>query len=201
MEGQRMSARRGRYVTFDTVLEEAVLRARREVDKRSQDLPEDLKRDVAERIGISAIRYIMLSVEPAKGANFVWDRVLNFEMNSAPFINYAYTRGLGIIRKLGKIEKPKGFDKLNEPVEQELILQLSKLPEVFAEAADDLNPTRLCTYTTELAQRFHEFYEKSDISHLTEDESKLQRTALSIAVRDVLKRLADVLDFRLAARM
>src|SRR2546428_827775 len=105
LEGQRMSARRGRYVTFDTVLEEAVLRARREVDKRSQDLPEDLK------------------------------------------------------------------------------------------------PTRLCTYTTELAQRFHEFYEKSDISHLTDEELKWQRAALVIAVRDVLRRLADVLGFRLAERM
>src|SRR5438309_902383 len=169
--------------------------------RETQDLPEDLKQDVAERIGISAIRYTMLSVEPAKGVDFVWDRVLNFEMNSAPFINYAYTRGLGIIRKLGKIEKPKGFDKLNEPVEQELILQLSKLPEVFAEAADDLNPTRLCTYTTELAQIFHEFYEKSDISHLTDEELKWQRAALVIAVRDVLRQLADVLGFRLAERM
>ena len=201
LEGQRMSARRGRYVTFDTVLEEAVIRARKEVDKRSPDLPEDLKQDVAERIGISAIRYTMLSVEPAKGVNFVWDRVLNFEMNSAPFINYAYTRGLGIIRKLGKIEKPKMFDKLNEPAEQALILQLSKLPEVFAEAADDLNPTRLCTYTTELAQRFHEFYEKSDISHLTDEELKWQRVSLVIAVRDILRKLTDVLGLRLAERM
>jgi len=201
LEGQRMSARRGRYVTFDIVLEEAVQRAWKEVDKRSPDLPEDVKQDVAEKIGTSAIRYTMLSVEPAKSVNFVWDRVMNFEMNSAPFINYAYTRGLGILRKLGKIEKPKGFDRLNEPVEQELILQLSKLPEVFAEAADDLNPTRLCNYTTELAQRFHEFYEKSDISHLTDQELKWQRVSLVIAVRDVLKRLADVLGLALAERM
>src|SRR5437879_13744148 len=123
MEGPGMAGRRGRYVKFGTVLEEAVLGGRKEVEKRSQDLPEDLKQDVAERIGISAIRYTMLSVEPAKGVDFVWDRVLNFEMNSAPFINYAYTRGLGIIRKLGKIEKPKGFDKLNDPAEQALILK------------------------------------------------------------------------------
>jgi arginyl-tRNA synthetase len=122
-------------------------------------------------------------------------------MNSAPFINYAYTRGLGILRKLGKVEQPQGYDKLNEPAEQALILQLSKLPEVFAEAADDLNPTRLCTYATELAQRFHEFYEKSDISHLADEELKRQRAALVVAVRDVLKRLADVLGFRLAERM
>src|SRR3989454_9878253 len=92
------------------------------------------------------------------------------------------------------------FDKLNEPAEQALILQLSKLPEVFAEAADDLNPTRLCTFTTELAQRFHEFYEKSDISHLTDEELKWQRVTLGIAVRDILRKLAEVLGVRLVAR-
>src|SRR5207245_9321019 len=85
LEGQRMSARRGRYVTFDTVLEEAVLRARKEVDKRSPDLPEELKKDVAERIGISAIRYTMLIFEPAKAVDFVWDRVLILELNSPSF--------------------------------------------------------------------------------------------------------------------
>ena len=72
---------------------------------------------------------------------------------------------------------------------------------MFAEAADDLNPTRLCTYTTELAQRFHEFYEKSDISHLTDEELKWQRVSLVIAVRDILRKLTDVLGLRLAERM
>ncbi len=201
LEGQRMSARRGRYVTFDTVLAEASHRARQEVDKRSKDLPESMKDDTAERIGISAIRYTMLSVEPAKGVDFVWDRVLNFEMNSAPFINYAYTRGLGILRKIGRIEKPRGYDKLDQPQEQALILHLAKLPEVFAEAADTLNPTGLCIYTTELAQRFHEFYEKSDISHLTDMELKWQRASLVVAVRDVIRNLADVLGLKLAERM
>ncbi|HZD13188.1 MAG TPA: DALR anticodon-binding domain-containing protein, partial [Candidatus Binatus sp.] len=173
----------------------------KEVEKRSPDLPEEVKQDVAERIGISAIRYTMLSVEPVKGVNFVWDRVLNFEMNSAPFINYAYTRGLGILRKLGRVEKPKGHDKLTEPADEALILHLSKLPGIFASAADNLDPTVLTGYATELAQRFHEFYEKSDISHLADEELKQQRTALVMAVRDVLRNLADVLGLKLAERM
>ncbi len=201
LEGQRMSARRGRYVTFDTVMDEAAHRARLEVEKRSTDLPQELKDEAAEKIGMSAVRYTMLSVEPEHHVNFVWERALNFEMNSAPFINYAYTRGLGILRKLGKIEKPEAFDKLDQPAEQALILHLAKLPEAFAEFADAFNPTGLCQYTTELAQRFHEFYEKSDISHLKDEDLKWQRAALVMAVREVLGNLAEVLGLKLAERM
>src|SRR5213596_1389100 len=166
LEGQRMSARRGRYLTFDQLLDEALLRAREEVEKRSTELPEEVKYRVAESLSISAIRYAMLSVEAVKSTNFTWDRALNFEANSAPFINYAYTRGLGILKKLGSHERPSYFNKLIEPAEQNLILALARFPETFARSAEELDPTLLCLYANDLAQRFHEFYEKYDISHL-----------------------------------
>src|SRR5881628_3307751 len=201
LEGQRMSARRGRYVTFDQLLDEAFVRAREEVDKRSPDLPASVKDSIAERISISAVRYAMLSVEAVKSTNFVWDRALNFEANSAPFINYAYTRALGILKKLGKLERPKTFDRLNEPVEQNLILSLARFPETFARSAEELNPTLLCLYANQVAQRFHEFYEKSDISHLADEELKLQRAALVEASSTVIKSVVSLLGFELAERM
>ncbi|TMI19603.1 arginine--tRNA ligase [Candidatus Bathyarchaeota archaeon] len=201
LEGQGMSARRGRYVTFDQVLDETLTRAKTEVDRRSPSIPEELRQRTAERIAISAVRYAILSVEAVKATNFVWDKVLNFETNSAAFINYAYTRSSGILRKLGKIAEPKAFNLLTDPVEQALVLELSKLPETFAEAADDLNPTLLCLSANLLAQRFHEFYEKSDISHVSNDELKWERVAIVLAVRTVLKTLAGLLGLELAERM
>ena len=201
LEGQGMSARRGRYVTFDQVLDETLTRARTEVDRRSPSIPEELRQRTAERIATSAVRYAILSVEAVKSTNFVWDKVLNFETNSAAFINYAYTRSSGILRKLGRIEEPKAFNLLTDPVEQALVLELSKLPETFAEAADDLSPTLLCLYANLLAQRFHEFYEKSDISHVSDNELKWQRVALVLAVGIVLKTLAGLLGLELAERM
>jgi arginyl-tRNA synthetase len=201
LEGQRMSARRGRYVTFDQVLDETVTRAKSEVDRRSPDLPEEIRQRTAERIAISAVRYAILSVEAVKSTNFVWDKVLNFESNSAAFINYAYTRSSGILRKLGKLAEPKTLGLLKDPAEQALVLELSKFPETFARAADDLNPTLLCLYANLLAQRFHEFYEKSDISHVSDNELKWQRVALVLAVRTVLKTVAGLLGLELAERM
>ncbi|HEV2120168.1 MAG TPA: arginine--tRNA ligase [Candidatus Bathyarchaeia archaeon] len=201
LEGQRMSARRGRYVTFDQVLDETLARARSEVDRRSPSLPDETRLRIAERIGISAVRYAILCVEAVKSTNFVWDKVLNFEANSAAFINYAYTRSSGILRKLGRLEQPKTLSLLKDPTEQELVLELSKFPETFSKAADHLNPTQLCLYANLLAQRFHEFYEKSDISHVSNNELKWQRVALVLAVRTVLKTVAGLLGLELAERM
>jgi arginyl-tRNA synthetase len=201
LEGQKMSARRGRYVTFDQVLDESLLRAKEEVEKRSTELSKELKDRVAERISVSAIRYAMLSVEAIKSTNFVWDRVLNFEANSAPFINYAYTRSLSILKKLGKISTPENFDKLVEPAEQALILALARFPETFVAAAEELNPTLLAQYTNQLAQRFHEFYEKSDIIHVKDDSLRMQRATMATAVRTVVETCARILGLKLAERM
>jgi len=201
LEGQKMSARRGRYVTLDQVLDETVLRAKEEVDRRSPSIPEEIRQRIADRIAISAVRYAILSVDAIKSTNFVWDKVLNFEANSAAFINYAHTRSSGILRKLGKLAEPKKLDLLKDPVEQALVLELSKFPETFAKAADDLNPTMLCLYANLLSQRFHEFYEKSDISHVSNEELKWQRGALVLAVRTVLKTVAGLLGLELAERM
>ena len=201
LEGQRMSARRGRYVTFDQVLDESSLRANQEVEKRSTELSKELKQRVAQRISVAAIRYAMLSVEAVKSTNFVWDRVLNFESNSAPFINYAYTRSLSILKKLGNFAIPEGFEALVEPQEHALILSLARFPEVFAASAEELNPTLLAQYANQLAQRFHEFYEKSDIIHVKDNNLKKQRATLAIAVRIVLENVTRLLGLKLAERM
>ncbi len=201
LEGRRMSARRGRYYTFDEVLQEAHLRARAEVEKRSPELSEEAKEDVAGRISVSAIRYVILSVEAAKPTNFVWERALSFETNSAPFINYAYTRGLGILRKLGTFTPEESFNLLSAPAEEQLVLHLSRFPETFVKASEDLNPTLLCLYANELAQRFHEFYEKVDISHVQDPELRAQRASLVIGVRTVIGTVAGLLGLRLAERM
>src|SRR5438445_13863999 len=117
---------RGRYITFDQVLDETVLPAKSEVDRRSPSIPREIRQRIAERIAISAVRYAILSVEAIKSTNFVWDKVLNFETNSAAFINYAYTRSSGILRKLGRVEQPKTVNLFKQPVKQALVMELYK---------------------------------------------------------------------------
>ena len=98
-----MSSRRGRIVTLDEVVTEGIKKAYAEVEKRSPTLNSEEKKNMAETISIGAIKYALLSVEPLHEVVFSWDRVLNLESNSAPFINYGFTRANGILKKIGTI--------------------------------------------------------------------------------------------------
>ncbi len=201
LPGYKMSGRRGRYVTLDEVLDEAILRANGEVQKRNPELPEGDRKKIAEAVGLSAVKYALLAVEPAKNVIFVWDRVVNFEVNSAPFINYAYTRAHGIIRRIGEVGAKPRFEDLTEPVEQELMMEVAKFPEVVARAADQLRPDDIAIYANHLAQKFHEYYEKVDVSHLRDEGLKAARIAFVKAVQVVLRNAMSLLGIRLAERM
>ena len=97
-----MSSRRGHYITFDQVLDEAVERAYGEVSKRSPQLSEDEKHKIANFVGLGAVRYALVDVDTSKPVIFTWERVLNFETNSAPYVQYTHARACSILRKADK---------------------------------------------------------------------------------------------------
>ena len=99
LPGYKMSSRRGHYITFDEVLDEAVRRAYEEVSKRSPMLSEEEKRNIANFVGLGAVRYALVDVDPGKPVMFTWERVLNFETNSAPYVQYTHARACSILRK------------------------------------------------------------------------------------------------------
>ncbi len=199
--GEKMSSRRGKIVTLDGVVEEGVKRAYVEVEKRSPTLDSEEKKNMAETISIGAIKYALLSVEPLHEVVFSWDRVLNFETNSAPFINYGYTRANGIIKKVGNISLPINYTKLGHPLEKRLILSLAKFPSIFIDASDRLRPDDLATYANQLTKQFHEYYEKVDVSHLDDDELKNSRAHLINTFKIVISNCMNVLGIVLSERM
>jgi len=199
--GEKMSSRRGKIVTLDGVVEEGVKRAYAEVEKRSPMLSTEEKKNMAETISIDAIKYALLSVEPLHEVVFSWDRVLNFETNSAPFINYGYTRANGILKKVGNISLPINYTKLGHSLEKRLILSLAKFPSIFIDASDRLRPDDLATYANQLTKQFHEYYEKFDVSHLDDDELKNSRAHLINAFKIVVSNCMNVLGIVLSERM
>lgn len=200
LPGFKMSSRRGRIVTLDEVIDEAIKRAYQEVSKRFS-LSEEEKIEVAKRIGIASIKYALLSVEPLKTVIFNWDRVLNFEKNSAPFINYAYTRAGGILRKAKITLENIDVSKLTHPLEKEILLKIIKFPEVFKNATDNLKPEDLVNFANALAENFHEYYEKVDVTHVPEEELKKARVFLIYAVRSVIKTAMELAGIKLAEKM
>ncbi|MEM3475995.1 MAG: arginine--tRNA ligase [Candidatus Bathyarchaeia archaeon] len=200
LPGFKMSSRRGRIVTLDEVIDEAIKRAYQEVSKRSS-LSEEEKMEIAKRVGIASIKYALLSVEPLKTVVFNWDKILNFERNSAPFINYAYTRANGILKKAGVTLDKIDASKLTHPLEKEILLKIIKFPEVFKNAVDNLKPENLINFANALAENFHEYYEKIDVTHVLDEELKKARVFLIYAVKTVIKTVMELVGIKLAERM
>jgi arginyl-tRNA synthetase len=158
LPGYKMSSRRGHYITFDQVLDEAVERAYQEVSKRSPQLSEEEKRKIAEFVGLGAVRYALVDVDSSKPVVFTWERVLNFETNSAPYVQYTHARACSILRKAGREPEHPGYELLSERLERELVLNLAGWPDTFVEAAEYLKPNLIADYANALADKFNTFY-------------------------------------------
>ena len=186
LPGYKMSSRRGHYITFDEVLNEAVQRAYEEVSKRSPMLSEEEKRKIANFVGLGAVRYALVDVDPSKPVVFTWDRVLNFETNSAPYVQYTHARACSILRKVTHAVENPAFELLTEKLERELILHLAGFPDMFIEATEYLKPNMIADYTNTLADKFNTFYNALPVIKAETPELSGARVALTDAIRTVL---------------
>jgi arginyl-tRNA synthetase len=200
LPGVKMSKRRARYIALDDVLQQAKARVNETMSRRKDELGATESDEIIRSIALGAIRFTMLNVNSAKNLTFTWDRVLSLERNSAPFINYAYTRAGSIIRKLGEIPEKANLTLLNNPLERLLILKIAQLPEVFREAADQLKPEELAGYANSVAEKFHEYYEKVDVIH-SDEQVRNARAVLVRAAQIVLRNSIELLGIRVSERM
>ncbi len=186
LPGYKMSSRRGHYITFDQVLDDAIERAYSEVSKRSPLLTEEEKRNIASFVGIGAVRYALIDVDPGKPVVFTWDRVLNFETNSAPYVQYTHARACSILRKAAR--KPESVDcaLLKEKLERDLVLALASFPDMFIECAEYLKPNMIADYSNALADKFNTFYNALPVIKAESAELSDARIALTDAIRIVL---------------
>ena len=158
LPGYKMSSRRGHYITFDAVLDEAIQRAYEEVSKRSPLLSDEEKRKIANFVGLGAVRYALVDVDSSKPVVFTWERVLNFETNSAPYVQYTHARACSILRKAAKEPENPGYELLVEKLEREFVLNLAGFPDAFVEATEYLKPNMIADYANALADKFNTFY-------------------------------------------
>jgi arginyl-tRNA synthetase len=153
----RMSTRKGVVVNLDDLLDEAIVRARAEVDKRREDLPEDKKNKIAEAVGIGAVRFDIIRVAPEKSITFKWEQALDFEKQGAPFIQYSHARCCSILENT-PAPAQADYSLLKEKEEIALVKKMAMLPYVVRNAASDLKPHFMATYARELAETFNQFY-------------------------------------------
>ncbi len=173
----KMSTRKGRVVNLDDLIDEAVDRAYAEVVKRREDLPERRKREIAEFVGVGAVRYNIVRVQAEKRIVFKWEEALNFEGNSAPFLQYAHARACSILDKAGS-RSPGDPRLLVHPQEQLLLRKIAKVPSEVRDAATSRRVHAVATYAADLAAQFNQFYR--DCPVLTADSSELRSARLDL---------------------
>ncbi|WP_227375048.1 arginine--tRNA ligase [Haladaptatus halobius] len=195
-----MSTRHGTGIDMDDLLDEAEKRARREVETRmddrirDDDLSEADVDRIARQVGIGAVRYDIISKQPTKTITFEWDRALDFEAQSAPYVQYVHARCCGIIAEAGG-DVPTEIDPslLDTEEERELIEVIARFPRVIEEAADDLEPHAVATYTRQFAEVFNAFYRECPVLTAEADDLRDARLALVAAAKHTVANALGVI--------
>jgi arginyl-tRNA synthetase len=201
LPGYRMSSRRGRYITLDEVMSGAADRAYAEVSKRSPYLSEEEKQQISLFVGKGAVKYALIAVDPTKPVVFTWDRVLDFEKNSAPYIQYAHARARNILRKASRNSENADYSLLADPMERDLVLTLARFPDVFLDAAENLRPNAIADYVNMLADKFNRFYTKLPVIKAESAGLSDARLALVDATQIVFRNALKLLGIEAPERM
>ena len=170
--------RSGENVKLIDLLDEAVDRAAAAVAEKNPALDDVERAEVAQAIGIGAVKYADLSNDRVKDYVFDWDRMLSFDGNTAPYLQYAHARIKSIFRRV-EGAAADGAVRIEQPAERALALQLLSFDEAVQQAAEHLQPHRLATYLFELAQAFTDFYESCPVLRADTDEQRASRLALA----------------------
>ena len=158
MSGGKMSTRAGRVVYLDEMMDEAVTLAKKEIEKRREDITGNALKKLSEQIGIGAIRYNIIRIQSDKGFKFKWEEALNFEGDSAPFIMYSHARASAIIKKINKRNVKNTLPEKLHPSELELIRTLMKFPPIIKESTERMKPHKIPHYLQRLSSDFNRFY-------------------------------------------
>jgi arginyl-tRNA synthetase len=193
-----MSTREGTGVDLDDLLDEAVARARDEVESRldtrtrDDDLSEADVDRIAHQVGIGAVRYDIVSKQPTKSITFEWERALDFEAQSAPYIQYVHARCCGILDE-ADVSETVDASVLTADEERALLRVIARFPAQVEQAAADLEPHVVATYAREFAETFNAFYRECPVLSAEDEAVRAARLALVRASRHTVANALDVL--------
>jgi len=196
--------REGGTVKLAALLDEAITRAGAAVAAKNPALDEAARAVVARQIGIGAIKYVDLSSDRVKDYIFDWDRMLAFEGNTAPYIQYVHARVRSIFRRADATDVTASDTAellLRDPAERALALELLGLGATVQSVADSLQPHRLCTYLFAVATKFNAFYDQCPVLKSEDVAVRQSRLALANVTARVLATGLDLLGIEAPEQM
>ncbi len=187
IDGKVLKSREGEVIKLHDLLDEAIRRAEHAINEKNPDLVGDERKEVARTVGIGAVKYADLSTERTKDYVFDWERMLSFEGNTAPYLQYAYARICSIFRKwegeresLREDSESLLEDELSMLSNEELTLsrRLVEFTSILDETISTFSPHKLCKHLHSVASSFASFYENCSI--LKEEDPMVSRRRLAL---------------------
>ncbi len=197
----KMKSREGNVVLYEDLKEKLMGISAKQAKEKNPELKEKDIEKIAENVALGALKYGMINQSPDKTIIFDWDKALDISGNSAPYLQYSYTRASSILRK-GGIKKIPGFDPdhAKNPEEKELVKLISQFPETVERAARDLRPHYVAGFCYSLAKAFADFYERLPVLNAEKGEREF-RMALVMAAMQVLENGLRLLGINVMERM
>lgn len=201
-DGRPFKTRAGGTVRLADLLDEACERAQKLIEEKNPDLASEEKANIANTVAMAAVKYSDLSKHRTTDYIFDWDNMLAFEGNTAPYMQYAYTRVASIFAKANiDMNSLTGEIIISEEREQALLSKLLQFEEAVQSVAKEGQPHLMCSYLFELAGQFSSFYEACPILNNEDDAIKQSRLKMAALTAKTIKQGLDLLGIETLERM
>ncbi|HZW65629.1 MAG TPA: arginine--tRNA ligase [Hanamia sp.] len=202
----KMKSREGTVVDADDIIDEMVATAEehtRELGKVNDFSTQELKQ-LYETLGLGAMKFFLLRVDPKKRMIFNPDESIDFHGFTGPFVQYTYARIQSILRKTGQANVAITSSYFSEnllPLERQLILMLEKYGNIISEAGNEMNPSVIANYVFNLAKTYNSFYTEHSVANAETEEKKSFRVALSVMTANNIKSGLQLLGIKAPSKM
>ena len=196
----KMSTREGNIIKLEELLNEAIERAEKIIEEKNPELED--KKETAKKVGVGAVIFNDLSNSRVKDEIFEWDKILNFQGETGPYIQYTYVRTKSVLEKAGKLPEIKDIklDVLNNIYSQTIIKLIYNFQDILVQVTRKEEPSILSRYLIDLAKAFSSFYNENKI--IVEDKDiQNARVYLTYAVNQVLKNGVELLGMQMPNKM
>ena len=185
-EGRSLSTREGYVVYLEDLLNKAIEKAREIIEEKSPNLPN--KDEVARQVGVGAVVYFDLHNDRNKDIDFRWERALNFDGETGPYVQYTHARCCSVLRKAENLSlAAPDYDALSDDEANEVVLMLSRFPEIVNRAREQSEPSLITRHVTSLAQAYNKYYFEHRIMEESDPAGTAARLNLTRAVCDVIR--------------
>ncbi len=200
LEGAKLSTRSGNIIYAEDILLEAVSKIKEIIEQKNPDL--ENKEETAKKIGVGAVIFNDLYNQRIKDVSFKWEKLLNFDGETGPYVQYTYARCASIIRKLDKFTPDGNVDYgiLDESDALALLKEISKFPKIVSDAAEKYEPSIVARFAVNVSQAFNKFYNSNRIN-VEEENVKHTRAILVYITKETIKEAMALLGIECPERM